>query len=261
MKFGARLKELRVRKGLSQEQLSFRAGIDRSYISDVERGLRNIAIVNIYKLAEALEVPPYLLMLESNNLFERWDISVEELDLSISGNPSLRGFLNGYLAEQKIRNLFANDRRITRLVKFDDHDRKNKHDLVVTYKGRDISIEIKSLQTKTVKDSSAPGIEKQASFQCDASDKRTVILADGTAVETTCLKYGEFDVLAVNLFAFNNKWEYAFALNRDLPATSSKKYSPEIQQQLIKSLIPITYPIQFPFVSNPFELFDRLAAK
>ncbi|TAH11131.1 MAG: XRE family transcriptional regulator, partial [Runella slithyformis] len=46
-KFGARLKALRQAQKISQEQLSERAGIDRSYISDVERGLRNIALQNI----------------------------------------------------------------------------------------------------------------------------------------------------------------------------------------------------------------------
>ncbi|TAG72946.1 MAG: XRE family transcriptional regulator, partial [Runella slithyformis] len=65
-KFGARLKALRQAQKISQEQLSERAGIDRSYISDVERGLRNIALQNIDNLANALAVPVYFFFLEEN---------------------------------------------------------------------------------------------------------------------------------------------------------------------------------------------------
>ena len=63
--FGERLKKIRTQKSLSQEQLSYLADIDRSYISDVERGARNISLENIYKLASALNIPPYLLFIRS----------------------------------------------------------------------------------------------------------------------------------------------------------------------------------------------------
>ena len=69
--FGERLKKIRTQKSLSQEQLSYLADIDRSYISDVERGARNISLENIYKLASALNIPPYLLLLNSANLLDR----------------------------------------------------------------------------------------------------------------------------------------------------------------------------------------------
>lgn len=54
--FGQRLKELRLSKNISQEELAFRSGLHRTYVSSVERGERNIAIVNIQKLANALDV-------------------------------------------------------------------------------------------------------------------------------------------------------------------------------------------------------------
>ncbi|WP_039944426.1 helix-turn-helix domain-containing protein [Thermicanus aegyptius] len=52
--FGQRVRELRARCGMSQEMLAHRAGLDRTYISGVERGERNISIVNIEKIASAL---------------------------------------------------------------------------------------------------------------------------------------------------------------------------------------------------------------
>jgi transcriptional regulator with XRE-family HTH domain len=54
VRFGRRVRELRKKKGLSQEALALEAGLDRSYIGGVERGERNIALVNIEKLARAL---------------------------------------------------------------------------------------------------------------------------------------------------------------------------------------------------------------
>lgn len=256
--FGQRLKEIRNLKGLSQEQLSHITDIDRSYISDVERGLRNISIENVTALADALEVPVYQLFLGQNNLLERWDINLSQLEELILKNPSLRGFLIGYLAEAKVRELLAKDKRISSLKKFDDHDRENKHDLVITYKGKEYSFEIKSLQTATVKPSKTEGIELEARFQCDASDRRKIKLKSGQEVETTCLKFGEFDIIAVNLFAFKEKWDFAFAFNKDLPSSEYKKYPEEIRKNLIKSIIPISLPLQPPFVSDPFVLLDRL---
>lgn len=57
-RFGENLREHRHRTGLSQEKLAARAGIDRTYLGGAERGERNVALVNIVRLAEALGAPP-----------------------------------------------------------------------------------------------------------------------------------------------------------------------------------------------------------
>lgn len=56
--FGARLRELRVDRGISQEALASRSGLNRTYVGSVERGERNVSLVNIQRLAEALDAPP-----------------------------------------------------------------------------------------------------------------------------------------------------------------------------------------------------------
>jgi len=56
--FGERIRELRRDKGLSQEKLALDCGLDRTYIGSVERGERNISLINIYKIAHALQVSP-----------------------------------------------------------------------------------------------------------------------------------------------------------------------------------------------------------
>lgn len=57
-KFGKRLRETRNQKGISQEALAAEAGLHRTYVSSVERGERNITLLNIYRLAKALKVKP-----------------------------------------------------------------------------------------------------------------------------------------------------------------------------------------------------------
>lgn len=60
--FGRRLAELRKTQGMSQEQLALISGIARSYVSGVERGQRNISLLNIIRLAHALSLPPSVLL-------------------------------------------------------------------------------------------------------------------------------------------------------------------------------------------------------
>ena len=55
--FGQAVRKLRLAKGISQEKLAEHAGIHRTYIGDVERGTRNIALLNMTKIAAALDVP------------------------------------------------------------------------------------------------------------------------------------------------------------------------------------------------------------
>lgn len=58
IKFGLRLKQLRLQQGLSQEQLGLIAELDRTYISGIERGVRNVSLSNIFRLARALHLNP-----------------------------------------------------------------------------------------------------------------------------------------------------------------------------------------------------------
>lgn len=62
--FANNLKIYRTKKGLSQEELAFRAELHRTYISAVERKKKNISIRNIEKIAKALEIEPYKLLIK-----------------------------------------------------------------------------------------------------------------------------------------------------------------------------------------------------
>lgn len=55
--FGEAVRKYRIARGLSQEKLAELADIRRTYIGDVERGQRNVAIVNMHRIASALGIP------------------------------------------------------------------------------------------------------------------------------------------------------------------------------------------------------------
>ncbi|HBW39021.1 helix-turn-helix domain-containing protein [Desulfosporosinus sp. BICA1-9] len=56
--FGNRVRKLRQAQGISQEELAFSSDLHRTYISDIERGARNVSLDNINKIAIALDVAP-----------------------------------------------------------------------------------------------------------------------------------------------------------------------------------------------------------
>lgn len=60
--FGENLAKIRREKGYSQEKLALETGIARSYLSGVERGKRNISLINICIIAGKLEIPPSKLL-------------------------------------------------------------------------------------------------------------------------------------------------------------------------------------------------------
>ncbi len=56
IQFGLRVRQLRKEQGLSQEALAFKAEIDRTYMTSVENGKRNVSVQNIEKIINALEI-------------------------------------------------------------------------------------------------------------------------------------------------------------------------------------------------------------
>jgi transcriptional regulator with XRE-family HTH domain len=64
-RIGNHIRELRIAADLSQEKLAFACDLDRTYIGSVERGERNISVINLRKIAKALGIKvPVLLNIE-----------------------------------------------------------------------------------------------------------------------------------------------------------------------------------------------------
>ena len=66
--FGEKLREKRIQAGLTQQDLSHRAQLDRSFISRAERGLCSISLDSLYKIAGILECSPAELLPEPSQL-------------------------------------------------------------------------------------------------------------------------------------------------------------------------------------------------
>ncbi|HCT9943492.1 TPA: hypothetical protein OUD64_004452 [Enterobacter kobei] len=192
----------------------------------------------------------------SESILDKFEINENKLTEIINNNPSLRGMVLGYIAEDKFHELFLEDERVKEVSKDDDHDRKKKGDRTFVYKSKRFTVEVKSLQTAMCKKNEDGTFFGKA--QVDGSDRRVVKFPDGSELNTTLLLKGEFDILAVNCFAFGEGWKFVFAKNADLPSSTFKKYSEEQRKQLIASLITVTWPPQPPFFEDPFPLLDEL---
>lgn len=191
------------------------------------------------------------------SILDEWGLTPDKLTELLDGNPSLRGMLLGYVAEHKLREIITSFPEVSFTTKFDDHNRKKKGDLYVVYHGKAFDVESKSLQTNTV----AFDDENNCwtgKTQVDASDRRIVTLPNGDKLNTTLLLRGEFDVLAVNCYAFENEWHFVFARNKDLPCSNFKKYSEQAREALIASLIPVTWPPKAPFYTDLRKLLDEM---
>ena len=191
----------------------------------------------------------------ADSILERWDITAEELTQVVDRNPSLRGMILGYVAELKLQQLWLERPEVSNVVKPDDHDRRRKGDRVIYYKGTKFVLESKSLQTNTVRQ-----VENgwRGRAQVDASDRRSVELPDGSNVSTTCLRRGEFDILAVNVFQFAKQWRFVFAKNEDLPASTYSGYSDYQREHLLATMVTVHWPPKPPFRDEPFTLMDEL---
>lgn len=54
--FGNRVRQLRIEKGLSQEKFAFKVGMHRTYVGMIERAERNVTLLTVYKIAQALDI-------------------------------------------------------------------------------------------------------------------------------------------------------------------------------------------------------------
>ncbi len=265
-RFRQLLIEARQKSGLTQTGVAARLGVSQSFVSKYELGERRLDVIELLRISDILNADVHDLVRriaageDSSShisILEELGLTVTELTVLIHENPSLRGMVVGYAAERKLQDYLQSRDDITYIGKPDDHDRQNKGDHVIRYRGHQFTIEIKSLQTRMV---TKDGDIWRGRAQVDASDRRTVILADGSSLETTLLTVGEFDVLAVNCFAFGQGWNFVFAKNEDLPRSRYRNYTDEVRRQLIASLVSVSWPPEPPFADNLLTVLDDLVS-
>lgn len=247
---GNAIAKIRREQGVTQEWLASKLNVPQSWVSKIETGERAVNLSDVFDLANAFNIPATRIVnavLGQTSTLDEIGMSEQELSQLIRENPSLRGMILGYAAEMKFQSLYIDPLGLPS-VKDDDHDRSKKGDRRVSYRGMDITIEVKSLQTNTIHQDVNGSMVARA--QVDASDRRQVILSDGSKVMTTCLKVGEFDILAVCCFGFEHTWKYQFALNSKLERSNYSHYSESQRNDLIKSLQTIHSKAEDPFTED-----------
>jgi len=187
-----------------------------------------------------------------------WGLSVEEFNEILNDNENSYSGMFGYIAEVRLREqFFEGHEHVSNLGSPRDHDRNEKGDIVFDYKGKDIRIEVKSLNSQEDDidieyDMNGNPVYK-GTVQVMASDRREITFEDGTSVESSLLEIGEFDILAVNMFEYFEDWEFMFIKNEDLPQSST-------HNRLLKSNPNATYPPDrspLPYSEDPFELIEE----
>lgn len=180
-------------------------------------------------------------LLENIKNPRRWMDPEILVDL-ITQNPSLRGMTYGYVSEAALKPLLQARYNISDVYKPDDHKRNLfKSDLTITYRHHQYTIQVKSVQTNSIK-SVGNGVFR-CNLQNDASDSWTILLPDGSTVQTTCYLIGKYDILAVGLQPFTGTFEYAFKKNKDLTRTTSRKYTDYQKHHLLSTTERLFWPL------------------
>ena len=261
------LVEARQARGLTQAEVAAHLQVPQSFVSKYERGERRLDVVELSRILPILELDIGEVLRrievrpassETLGILELWNLSPDDLTIIVNESPSLRGMLLGYVAEFKLREMLISQDRISYLGKPDDHDRTKKGDHIIEFQGHRFAIESKSLQSRMIE---KDGNIWRGKAQVDASDRRNVILQDGSQIATTLLTVGEFDVLAVNCFAFEQEWNFAFVRNSDLPRSRYSGYSQQVRNQLIASLVAVSWPPEPPFTRDLTEVLELLASE
>jgi hypothetical protein len=146
------------------------------------------------------------------------DISREDLEEIISENPSLRGYLQGYIAEIQLKKKLSTLPGVTSITKIPDRDSR-RGDLLMSYKGIELTVEVKCLSALAIKENFLDG-GHEGVISLKNSDRKHI----GEGAHTCCLSRGEFDILAVCTFAVTQEWTFLFIENQYLP---SSKFYPE----------------------------------
>ena len=177
-------------------------------------------------------------------------ITHDDLDIVLSARTSVRGAFIGLLAQYKLQSVFS-DPRIDKLVLHDGQGSSRPGDFSLEFEGEIVTVEVKSLQPCSV------GVDNgRFTGRCHvrARERRMVRLPGGSELQTSCFVVGEFDLLAVNLFEFGQRWRFGFIRNRDLPRTRYNAYRTSQRKHLLATSVAVSWPLEPPFQDQPFDI-------
>lgn len=247
-------------RDVTKQELAIKTGYDPALVNAMLNGEKSFSATEICHFADALDTLPHLLLVED---YFKYAVGKMEVDLNglaemCLANPSLRSFIVGYQAEYMARREISRQLGIKMedFKKYDDHDRSKHGDIWFDYHGREYSVECKCLQTNYCKYDEITG-SWTGKFQCDGSDACDITLDNGHTVNTVAYPFGLFDIVAVGLFAFGDRWAFAFVRSEDLVPrkyTKRSKIPEEDCPYFIQTMQNITLPLKAPYTEHILEL-------
>lgn len=178
----------------------------------------------------------------------------EVLSKMVMAHPSLLGIVQGYAAEYFLKIDLLKNPHVSSVEKEKDSDRSKRWDLSTIYKDKLISIELKSL----AKDPEVGDGHWQGKVSFKSSDKKEVEFPDESTFDTTLLIKGQFDILAISCFSLMEGWFFLYALNSELPMSTSDKLSEYQRQHLLANPIKLDSRNLGPFTRDFNDVCDRL---
>ena len=207
------------------------------------------------------EVPDY---------WNDWKLDPEEFNRILHDNSNALSAIFGYVAEERLReDYLEDDNRVSNIRSPEDQDSSDKGDWAFEWRGEKMKIEVKSLQTHTIEEVDSPQstltddgqepIKYRAGFHLKGTSDQRKVIFEGEKFDTTLMnvKETDVDIMAVNLYKLKGKWDFAFLRVDDLPR-SRGNYPDGLREQLARSQIKLTVPLQEPFRWDLYELMDEI---
>jgi len=200
-----------------------------------------------------------------------WKLDPDEFNRIIHGNSNALSAIFGYVAEERLREMYLDDHPDVENIRTPkDQDSDDKGDWAFEYGGEPMKIEVKSLQTRTIKRLDDPGQETlsdddetggrwEAGFHIKGTSDQRAVTYNGDEYNTTLMNVetSDVDIMAVNLYRIEDEWRFAFIRLTDLPR-SQGNYPDGLKQQLSKSMPKITVPLEDPFTDDLDALMDDI---
>lgn len=202
--------------------------------------------------------------------WNNWQLSPDEFNRIIDKNSNALSAIYGYVAEERLREMFLeDDDRVKFLRSPEDQDDDDKGDWAFQWRGEPMKIEVKSLQTHTIEEvdtsqetlteGEGEPVRYRAGFHLKGTSDQRTVKHEGEEYETTLMNVekSDVDIMAVNLYKLKDEWDFAFIKVKDLPR-SRGNYPDGLKQQLAKSLIRLTVPLEEPFTTDIYGLMDEV---
>lgn len=178
-------------------------------------------------------------------------LPLSELIHMLEQNSSLHGYLQGYLAEIHLRKILLEIPEVTSVTKIPDRA-PEKGDLEIVYKDVTLTIEVKSVGSKSYREDVLHG-GWSGSVVCKGTDKKVTIY-EGREVNSTHLLKGQFDGLAACTFNATGTWDFFYIDFQSLPEPDGLKGFIKTQFRINPHTDPLTFQDPALFLESLYKL-------